>query len=169
MMTIELTKGYVALVDDEDYETLSLYKWRVNRVVKKHSTTCYALTYKGPDGVPTSMHRVVMNAPAGLDVDHIDQDGLNNVRANLRLCTEVQNAGNTQTRSGSSSKYKGVSLYKRLGLWQAVIGCTNKGGQMKWLGNFKTEEEAARAYDAAALERYGEFALLNFPPSTSKS
>ena len=104
------------------------------------------------------MHRVIMDAPKGMHVDHINGNGLDNRRENLRLCTNSQNHMNRKTHRDSSSKYKGVSWNKRNSKWQAYIG---SGIKRKNLGYFASESDAAKAYDIKAKECFGEFARLN--------
>jgi hypothetical protein len=105
------------------------------------------------------MHRQIMQAPAGLDVDHINGDRLDNQRGNLRIATRQQNCWNTTKRKGNyTSPYKGVSW--RRGQWAAYITVSNR---QRPLGKFADPIEAARAYDCAAREMFGEFAYLNFP------
>ncbi len=110
------------------------------------------------------MHRQIMAAPDHLVVDHIDHNGLNNTRANLRLCTSAQNLCNALPPANASSRYKGVSWEKRRKNWRVVIQFNNKTYH---LGHFKNEIEAAKAYDERAKELHGEFACLNFPPKKS--
>ncbi len=105
------------------------------------------------------MYRLIMNAPKGMVVDHYDGNGLNNCRANLRICTRQQNAYNSR-RSGGTSQFKGVHFEKATGKWRATI--TLKGEHFD-LGLYDDEVEAARAYDRKAIELFGEFAYLNFP------
>ncbi len=153
MKTINLTKGYVALVDDDDYERLSMLKW--SATVKK--TNIYASVYVA--GKNKRMHRIIMNAPPELQVDHIDGNGLNNQKSNLRLCTNSQNSMNKGKRNeNTSSKYKGVYYVKAAKSYRAEI---QKDGKKKVLYGFKTQEEAALAYNKAAIELHGEFARLN--------
>jgi len=105
------------------------------------------------------MHRLIMNAPEGLVVDHIDRNGLNNRKCNLRLCTKAQNVQNSRPRRNRSSKYKGVFWNKLNKKWSASI---HKGDKRIYLGGFDDEIEAALAYDRKAAELFGEFAYLNF-------
>jgi hypothetical protein len=102
------------------------------------------------------MHRLIMAAPDGIGVDHINGDGLDNRRANLRLASQRDNSANMAVRASSATGFKGVSWKRRNRKWQAQIGRT-------YLGIFASAEEAARAYDHAAREAWGEFAHLNFP------
>jgi len=106
------------------------------------------------------MHRYLTNCPKGLVVDHIDGNGLNNTKANLRICTQKQNACNTPGHVGKSSKYKGVKKMKNSNKFRAAI--TNNRKYFH-LGVFEDETEAARAYDEAARKYHKEFAYLNFP------
>ena len=157
MKEIPLTKGQVARVDDEDFEYLSQFNWNAHEEGK----TCYA--YRGiANGkkrrTNIKMHREIMKVTKGIEVDHVDGDGLNNCRSNLRLCTHQQNHFNTSSRRNSSSKYKGVIWDKSRGKWQAKI---KHGGKTVHLGRFASEDTAATAYNRAAMEFYGEFARLN--------
>lgn len=106
------------------------------------------------------LHRLLMDNPKGLDVDHINGDKADNRRANLRAVTRQQNIRNSGPRRRAASRYKGVTLHKR-GKWNARIVVN---GRNLHLGLFVAEEAAAKAYDAAALAHFGEYAWLNFPP-----
>jgi hypothetical protein len=150
-----------AVVDATDLARAQQHSWRP--MVRKR--TSYALTtIRREDGSAASLylHRFLLNAPTGLSVDHIDHDGLNNRRSNLRLGTQSQNLGNARNIRGGSSRFKGVTWSKIRRTWIAEIGV---GGKMIYLGSFAVEEEAARAYDAAAVATWGEYACLNFPES----
>jgi hypothetical protein len=148
------------MVDDEDAHWLDRHRWHIN---KKH-TTCYAQTRVYANGGRSKMmrlHRVIMNAPDGLDVDHINGNGLDNRRCNLRLATRSQNAANAKRhRDNASSRYKGLLYTSRLRKpWQAVV-CV-KGVHYRSL-RFAKEIDAARAYDELARRFNGEFARCNF-------
>jgi hypothetical protein len=151
MKKIKLTgkygSGKFVLVDDEDFEVLNKFKWYL---AGKYPVKSIG---KRPNRKKISIHRLIMNPPKNMMVDHKDNNGLNNQRSNLRICTNAQNIMNANKfKRKCSSKYKGVS---KLNPWRASIG-------NKTLGNFKTEIEAAKAYDIAAKELYKEFARLNF-------
>jgi hypothetical protein len=112
------------------------------------------------------MGRAILNAPAGMIVDHRDGDGLNNQRENLRLCTHSQNMQNRRLQRNNRSGYKGVYWIKAQGVWAARITVNRVPIN---LGRFDTAEQAARAYDEAALKYHGEFARLNAYPSQENS
>jgi hypothetical protein len=155
---IFLTRGQFTVVDWDDFDWLSQFNW----FSQKRYGTLWHATRKAKDGGQPYMHREIIKAPAGMLVDHIDGDGLNNRRSNLRLATKQTNAHNAKRRSDNKSGFKGVSLANRCKgrPWVAVIQTTEK--RQKFLGYFAGAEEAGRAYDAAAQELYGEFARLNF-------
>jgi len=154
---IELTWGKFAIVDAEYYDWLNGYKW----CAVKEGRTWYAKTFRR-DGMPLSMHRLIIGAPKGLFVDHENHNGLDNRRQNLRLCTKTQNNQN-QRPYGKTSRYKGVSWKKREKKFVASITLNKRRYH---LGYFKSEIDAAKAYDKAAKKFFGEFAYLNFPLSS---
>ena len=156
---IPLTRGKFALVDAEDYYRLAQFKW----CAQLGKTTIYASRRDG--GKSIKMHRLIMDPPDHLLVDHIDHNGLNNCRSNLRLCTIAQNACNAPSH-GLSSKYKGVCWNKRKEKWIARI---RLNGKIYNLGYFTDEIAAAKAYDKKAGQLHGQFACLNFPPPAQKS
>lgn len=157
MEQIPLTKGKFALVDDEDFEWLNQWKWHT--LLKKNGK-CYAARTATSMNVKTYvlMHREILKTPAGMLTDHKDGNGLNNQRDNIRVCTNLQNCMNKRARGGISH-YKGVFLVRTTKKWIAQIGMNNKAYH---LGTFDTQEEAARAYDAAARIYFKEFARPNF-------
>lgn len=161
MKTVPLTQGYEALVDDEDYERVSHYRWRV----LKNANRRYAIASPRINGVTKTLylHRFIMDAGTDVFVDHKDGNGLDNQKHNLRFATPQQNSRNNPGRS-ITSKYKGVSWDKRRSRWKAQIGVA-RGCKTMCCGRFDTEEQAARAADAAALAYHGDFARLNFPLS----
>ncbi len=157
---IKLTQGKCAIVSAEDFDELNKYKWHAR---DNHGNTFYALRCgerKNGRKRFVQMHRAVMRYDGPLLVDHINGDGLDNRRANLRVVTAEQNSYNRRKISRRcSSKYKGVSWVGREGRWQALI---RYKGIKKFLGYFDDEIEAAKRYDESAKELYGEFAFLNF-------
>ena len=158
MIEIPLTQGQVALIDDEDYDLVSQHKWCASW--NKRTKSYYAVTkIIKPDGKQTTlrMHRLIMNAKKGEQVDHINHNTIDNQKENLRLCTGSQNSHNQGKRSNNTSGYKGVCRHKASGKWQAQISLS---GKKIYLGNFATKEEAYEAYCKAALELHGEFAKV---------
>jgi len=158
MRTISLTQGFVALVDDEDFDRVSGFKWTAT----KTKTNVYAVhKVRTAGGRHTSqlLHRFIMDVTnPDIDVDHKDHDGLNCQRANLRLCVRGENNGNAKKRRGTS-KFKGVSWDSGRQLWRAHITVR---GRLTFLGRYGDERDAAIAYDDAARSAFGEFALVNF-------
>ena len=153
----KLGVGRVALVDDEDYDLIAPYKWYARR--GRRTNSLYALAPVRPPGGPLTwirMHNLIMGCKG---IDHRNHDGLDNQRSNLRVATGTQNNANQRPQQGRASRFKGVSPRRRR--WRASI---RTHGVSRSLGGFATEEEAARAYDRAALHAWGEFAYLNFPP-----
>lgn len=164
MKTIPLTQGYVALVDDADYESVSGFKWRA--LVDKRRGKVYAVRKtKGSHNTRKSvyLHRELLGlTDPRIKVDHSNGNSLDNQRENLCACTTSQNNMNANKRSdGVSSRYKGVSWHRRDKKFYAAI---KLNGKAKHLGGFMDEREAAQAYDAAAREHFGDFAVCNFPP-----
>lgn len=150
---IPLTQGQYAIVDPEDYKELSKYKWFAKRCDRRF----YAeRSYKNKN---VKMHEVIMGTVAGKVIDHINQNGLNNRKSNLRFATTEQNAWNKRKQKGDySSKYKGVHWVKSRKKWRARIICKGTG---IFLGCFDNEDDAAKAYDEKAKELFGEYAVLN--------
>jgi len=152
---IPLTQGKFAIVDADDYHRLVNYEWRCSM----DGDSFYAFRRQGRKARKILMHRQIMRAPKGLVVDHIDRNGLNNRKSNLRLCTPAQNARNRGPNRNSSSRYKGVSWKKDCNKWYVRI---KYEGRSVYLGRYDDETEAATAYDRKAQELFGEFAYLNF-------
>jgi hypothetical protein len=155
---IELTQGLKAIVDDADFEWASAIRW----FPLYNGTTTYAISgYPVMRGgcVSRRLHRLILEAPAGVHVDHENGDGLDNRRSNLRLATRSQNAHNMHRLPRNTSGFKGVSYQKTNRKWRAQIQC---GERTYHLGYHATPEEAARAYDAKARELFGEYARTNF-------
>lgn len=153
MREIGLTQGMVALVDDDDYERLAEHKWFAHRRPKFYAAR------RRPRGTGMiHMHREIMgNPPKGPEVDHIDGNGLNNQRSNLRLVTHSQNMANSRPYVSNTSGVPGVSWHKTKEKWQAYI---QKNGRWIHLGYFDDFNDAAKARKDAALKYFGEFAWL---------
>ena len=150
---IPVKGGPFALVDARDYDKLVKYKW----FAKYTPTTCYAVARVNNKYI--FMHRLITGAPKGMAVDHIDHNGMNNTRKNLRLCTPRQNRYNSRPRKGGTSKYKGVFWNTQRRKFCARINHNRKSYH---LGFFNDEKDAAKAYDKKAKQLHGKFAYLNF-------
>ena len=148
MKEIELTQGKVAIVDDEDYEWLSRWKWYYgNGYAVRHSTRFLGRKH-------IFMHREILGTPDGMETDHINRDCLDNRRENLRACNGSQNRMNTSIPITNKSGYKGVVWNASRKKWQAQIGINYR---RKYLGLYNTASAASDAYNKAALELFGEF------------
>ena len=158
---IPLTRGHYAKVDPEDYCWLSQFRWHYVRTGR----TFYAVRsdYSGGRGRKIWMHREIMGTAKGLVCDHVNHNGQDNRKHNLRNCTVAQNNLNRQRYRNSRSRYKGVWWCKCMQMYGSEIQAF---GATECLGYFVHEVEAARAYDAAARRLHGEFACLNFPGET---
>lgn len=161
----EKAAGRVALVDDGDYELVMQYRWHLREVVKgegRRPSGPYAWAnvprHSDLPGSAIAMHKLITG---WLLTDHKDHDGLNNQRHNLREATNTQNLQNMQKRRNTTSRFKGVGVYRRKcgDIWKAYI---RLDGEYFHLGVFEDDVEAALAYDAAAREHFGEFACVNF-------
>lgn len=153
---IPLTQGQVALVDDEDFERTNALKWDAH---KRQGGPFYAYRNKNETCRHGKMHRFIMDAPDGMEIDHKDGNPLDNRKCNLRICSHAQNTRNQRHKKGSSI-YKGVYWDKKNEKWMASITFNYK---TIWLGRHADEIEAAKVYDEKAKELFGEFARLNFP------
>ena len=183
----KISENY-ALVDDEDYDRVVKAIGRGKWYAWSHAGTTSVYAINGSRNI--AMHRVVVDAPKGMDVDHINGDGLDNRKQNLRICTRSENSRNKKVRCDSQSGFKGVYYVKNPAYevflengpklkkdgtpfarqpkpyskpWQAYIGDPSRPRRQIRLGHYATAEEAARAYDEKAIELHGEFASLNFP------
>lgn len=154
MKRIPLSQGKYAIVDDEDYDFLSKWKWYYcgNGCAMRDERNG-----KRCKRIARIMHREIMKAKKGKDVDHVNHDRIDNRKCNLRICERWQNNGNALMRGGSS-KYKGVCWDKFTKNWKAYIRKHNRDVH---IGRFVSETDAAIAYNHAAKEHFGEFALLN--------
>lgn len=155
---ISVGNGLVAIVDDIDYDILTTHKWHVG---KHKSNKIYAMRNawdsESKKHFPERMHRAILKTMPGTEVDHVNGNGLDNRRCNLRECTHAQNMQN-RIKTVGSSKYKGVTWNKQSSLWASSIRHCYKA---IFIGYFKNEEDAARAYNVKALELFGEFANIN--------
>lgn len=160
MKKISLSQGKVALIDNEDYKRVGQRRWYANC----KGAQWYAggkIRQKDGRWIDQYMHRVIMNAQPGQEIDHKNGDGLDNRRANLRFATRSENKRNRSKPKWKnvSSRFKGVSWLKQNRKWEAYI---QENGRKRYLGLFTVEHEAALAYDRAAKEFFGEFARPNF-------
>lgn len=158
MIEIPLSKGYVAIVDDDCPDAILEKKWHV---LVKRSGKVYAIRNQAtPDGGRCTeyLHRAIMSPAVGFVVDHIDGDGLNNQRSNLRVCSNTENVRNSKMHRRNTSGFKGVSWNKDRGGWDARIMVA---GKQVSLGCFTHKSEAAEAYDHACVRMHGQYAKTN--------
>ena len=156
MKVLKLTQSKIAKIDDCDYVKVKEHTWFAHKSKKKSiKDNWYAGTNIHIDGKykTVHLHTLIMKTPKGYDVDHIDGDGLNNQRSNLRICTRSENLRN-QRKSKGASKYKGVSFFKTTNKWRVQL----KG---KHIGLYNTEKEAAKVYNDVAIHLFGKFARIN--------
>lgn len=164
MKEIQLSKQgknkgrYVALVDDEDFESLNQFRWSVT--IRKNIRYAFRNVRINNKRTVILLHNQILNCKK---IDHKDHDGLNNQKINLRKCTSVQNQMNQMKHIFFSSKFKGVSWFKPKKKWRVTI-CLNK--KQTHIGYFSNEIEAAKSYDEAAKKYFKEFAYLNFKNKT---
>lgn len=151
---VPLTKGHFAIVDAEDADAVLRHSW------------CFDNGYAWAkiNKRKVALHVFLAQPDEGFWVDHISRNGLDNRRENLRVVSPQENAWNKPSLFGSTSRFKGVSWDASRGRWRAGIRINDK---LKFLGRYNTEEEAARAYDAAVLEHAPDSAFLNFPREAS--
>ena len=157
MPYIQLSQGLSAFVDLQDYERVSQHKWSSHNGL-------YAYRSLPRNKQPQKhqlLHRFILDAPESHRVDHIDGNGLNNSRKNLRLCAHWENLHNRiSPKLPSSSQYRGVSFHKASGLWRGFV---QRRGRRIFHAYFKSEREAAETRDFVARQLIGDFAVLNFP------
>jgi len=169
MRTLPLSKGLVAVVDDEDYPRLARYKWHV---VERGNLRHAMRTVKIGGKRTVYMHREIVGAKTGEEVDHANGNGLDKRRCYLRRCTHRENGRHRRLPSQrKTSRFHGVCWNKSRCRWRVVIcaGEPDASGRARqlYVGTFRDEIEAATAYDAAAKTHFGPFAVLNFPAGGS--
>jgi len=158
-ITIPLTQGKETIIDAEDWPRVATKRWYTGRYAGGYYAVAKVQLADGRRQT-LGLHRFLLDAAPGTIVDHIDGDPLNNTRANLRFATPGQNRANSRVKYNTRSGYKGAYWSARHKQWEAQIRCD---GKCRFLGYFRTVEGAARAYDAAARELFGQYAHLNFP------
>jgi hypothetical protein len=160
MKQIPLTQGQFALVDDEDYEFLTRFKWHFEGNSRnRYAYTNFKNSVSKPRQFRISMGVMLLNTyKTGLQVDHIDGNGLNNQKENIRICNHIQNGWNRRKLQKCSSKYVGVSLDKKTLKWTARVRIN---GIRTYLGCFNSEEDAAIAVDKSIINERKNFAKLN--------
>jgi hypothetical protein len=159
MIEHELKSGHVVFVDDEDAYLLNHLPWRAMPVDSLfYVTATMQFLIPTREHYTVLLHRLILDAPDGMDVDHKNHNGLDNRRANLRVCTRQQNLANCRPGRNNTSGYKGVSWSKQHRKWASYITVDYK---KRHLGLFMEKRDAATAYNSAAFEAWGEFAYLN--------
>jgi hypothetical protein len=158
MKEIVLSNGAVAIVDEQDYEALVAFKWHCLR--SGRCEYAYRANKKGGKQSNILMHRHILKPESNQCIDHIDGNGLNNSRSNIRIATHKQNSQNVRKYKPKTSSYKGVSFHTCRGKWRAVI---KENGKSRHIGYYATEEAAAIAYDDAARRQFGSDGTYNFP------
>lgn len=152
---IPISGGHFATVDAEDFERISAFKWKASVRVKKDGTIAKVYAQRSRrDGGSPMMHRSIIEYNGPMQVDHINGDGLDNRRCNLRLCSRSENMANQEIGIGNTSGRKGVTWHKRDAVWQAQL---KVNGKMLYLGSFPDLDQAKAAYDRAAREAFGQF------------
>ena len=161
MRIIPVGHGKFTKVDDDMYDNFAKHAWRILGGKKKNKYVARRDDYVGT----ILMHRVVVGAKKGEIVDHIDNDGFNNQRSNLRICTHAENMHNSRIHKNNKSGYKGVSITTWGNKYRATIIFNKKS---IYIGSYLTPREAAIAYDKKAVELFGKFANLNIANEISQ-
>lgn len=159
---IPLTRGFSAIVDNGDFDSLIQHKWYAARQVRRSREeqvyACRHIYCAGKQSI-IYMHRAILGAPWRAEVDHVNGNGLDNQRANLRCASHHQNCANYLNLPNSTG-FRGVHFRHRRGTFAAQLRVR---GRTVWIGSFPSAGAAALAYDDAAIIHHGEFATLNFP------
>lgn len=159
MKKIKLTQGKYTIVDDDDFEHLSFFKWCVHSSKKGVHKYAYRSQKIKGKRFSVMMHRQILNVIGNVKVDHINHNTLDNRKKNLRICSDSQNNMNQLPQGRKKqSKYKGVGFHKKAQKWRAYI---KKSGKQTHIGYYETQLECAIAYNEAAKKLFGEFAFLN--------
>jgi len=153
MKKIKLTQNKYALVDNEDYPILSMFNWYANK--NKTHRTFYAVRVNGNKKI--HMHRYILGTPKGMETDHIDGNGLNNQKKNLRICDHAENQRNKDKPKNNTSGFKGVSWCERNKKWLVRISLDR---ERIYLGHFKSKMKAYEAYCKGCIKYHGKFAKL---------
>ena len=153
MKEIELTQGFIALVDDKDFEKLSKYKWYYNQ-----GYACRGININKGKRTKLLMHKIINKTPKGYHTDHINGNMLDNRKENLRTCTASENIMNSKVSKNNKVGYKGVYWRKDINRWRAKIVFNRKNIH---IGHFDNPHDAAKAYNRKATELFGEYAKLN--------
>lgn len=154
MKLIPLSRGESAMVDDEDFEKLNQFNWFVDNSINRYASRSRSPSDPGRERM---MHRFILNPPKEMQIDHIDGDGFNNQKSNLRICTQGNNNKNRVIQK-HSTPFKGVAWHKRNKKFVAYI---RVDGKRTYLGSFHNPILAAVVYDLEALEKFGEFSKTN--------
>lgn len=158
MKEIKLTQGYVALVDDEDYEMANFFSWHIMKRKTNMYAGAQACRTNGKNKMITLHSIILPNIQVGNEIDHIDGNGLNCQKSNLRIVTHIQNMQNKKHIYNKTSKYKGVCKAKGEKKYRCQIGINKK---VVYIGKFDNAKEAALAYNEMAKKHFGEHAALN--------
>ncbi len=152
-MNVHINGGTAVLIDDEDYDKIKESSWLFS------GRYAYRQVWNKGKGKTEYMHRIIMGNPKNLEIDHINGNGIDNRKSNLRFATHKQNMANQKSCKTATSQFKGVCWVKRDKKWEASIQTDNR---TKHLGYYENEADAAKAYDKEAIKLFGSFARLNF-------
>jgi len=159
MKKITLTQGKHAIVDDEDFKELNRHKWCANKFGHSFYACRGMYDPKTQKTKTILMHRVILDAPTGTICDHVNRNGLDNRKTNLRFCTKEQNSHNSKINIKNKSGYKGVSWDKNRKKWVVRMKIN---GFYKFIGRFTDKEKAIGAYHSRARKNHGEFFIDNY-------